>query len=257
MKEKISSLSFNEANQFLNFQFPDKTTFEKLEKSFYSLQRRLNTNNWTEKVGNRFSWLFIRDLVELNDIDATLSIVNEIEHLENPEKIGSLTPDAKIYKRGLQGLHYKHYIEGGLKPIKKLYFQPLSQRSKFSSEIKKIFESKLKHSDQKPLNMLLTTYKEQILDHFLLRLGIENEATNKLKKELEEKGKTVRKITGEFFIFYQYKEQNYYLALWRHHNKNEQDDISYEADQLKKAKQIKKSCEREFPEFSGTILSHI
>ena len=40
MKDRIYELSFKEVNQVLDFNFPDKETFEKLEMSFYNLQRR-------------------------------------------------------------------------------------------------------------------------------------------------------------------------------------------------------------------------
>jgi len=90
-----------------------------------------------------------------------------------------------------------------------------------------------------------------------MRLGIENEATLKLKRRLEAEGKPIYKLTGEYIIFHQYENKNYYLALWKHRDKEKQDGSSYETEELKKAKEIKFFCKNEFPEFSDQILSHI
>jgi hypothetical protein len=258
MKDRIYDLSFKEVNQVLNLKFYNREDFQKFEKSFYSLQSRLKTNNWKDLVGNRFSWLFIRDLVELNCYEEVLSIVNEIEHLERPERFKSHSKEVQISKKGLKGLHYKHYIEGGFLPIQKLYLQKYgTHNSLYNKEINAMFYERIKHSDQKPLYILLNLFKEQFLDHFLMRLGVEDDATLKLKKRLQAEGKPIKKITGEFFVFHQYENKNYYLALWKHHDKSKQDSTSYEIEELKKAQQIKIYCEREFPEFSKQILSHI
>lgn len=257
MKDRIYELSFKEVNQVLNFNFPDKETFEKLEMSFYNLQRRLKTHKWKDLIGNRFSWLFIKELIELH-FEESLSIINEIEHLEKPEQFQSHSKEVQISKKGLKGLHYKHYIEGGLLPIQKLYLQKYGDRnSAYHKEINSMFYKRMERSEQKPLNVLLNLYKEQFLDHFLMRLGVEDEAINKLKQRLEAEGKPIRKLTGEFFVFHKYKNKNYYLALWKHYDKNKQDSTSYEIEELRKAQQIKIYCEREFPEFSREILSHI
>ncbi len=90
-----------------------------------------------------------------------------------------------------------------------------------------------------------------------MRLGVEDEATLNLKRRLEAEGKPIYKLTGEFIIFHQYENKNFYLALWKHHDKEKQDSSSYSIEELKKAKEIKISCKKEFPEFSKQILSHI
>lgn len=257
MKDRIYDLSFEEANQFLNFKFSDKEKLKKLEESFYSLQKRLKRHDWEHLVGNRFSWLFIKELTELH-FEESLSIINEIEHLEKPEQFESNSKEVQISKKGLKGLYYKHYIEGGFLPIQKLYLQKYGHpNSLYNKEINAMFYKRLEHSNQKPLYVLANLFKEQFLDHFLMRLGVEDEATLKLKKRLEAEGKAIKKLTGEFFVFHQYENKNYYLALWKHHDKSKQDSTSYEIEELKKAQQIKISCEKEFPEFSKQILSHI
>lgn len=257
MKDKIYELSFEEINQFLNLDCSNKETLKKLEKSFYSLQKRLKVHNWKNLVGNRFSWLFIKELVELH-FEESLSIINEIEHLENPEQFESHSKEVQISKRGLKGLHYKHYIEGGFLPIQKLYLQKYGNRnSAYRKEIDSMFYKRMEQSKQKPLNVLLNLYKEQFLDHFLMRLGVEDETTINLKKRLESEGKSIRKLTGEFILFHKYEYKNYYLALWKHHNKEELDDSSYAIKELNKAKEIKFFCKKEFPEFSNQILCHL
>lgn len=256
MKDRIYDLSFEEANQFLGFEFQEKEILKKLEESFYSLQKRLKQHDWKHLVGNRFTWLFIKELTTLH-FEESLSIINEIEHLERPEKFKSHSKEVQIFKKGLKGLHYKHYIEGGLLPLQKLYLQRYGHRnSSYNKEINALFYKRLEHSNQKPLYVLLNLLKEQFLDHFLMRLGVEDEATLKLKKRLEAEGKTIEKLTGEFFVFHQYKNKNYYLALWKHKDQK-QDRSLYDIDELKKAKEIKASCENEFPEFSDQILLHI
>lgn len=256
MKDRIYDLSFEEANQFLGFKFPNIETFKKLEKSFYSLQKRLKRHNWEHLVGNRFSWLFIKELTELH-FEESLSIINEIEHLERPEQFKSYSKEVQVSRKGLKGLHYKHYIEGGFLPLQKLYLQKYGHRnSSYNKEINAMFYKRIEHSNQKPVYVLLNLFKEQFLDHFLMRLGVEDEATTKLKKRLEAEGKPIYKLTGEFIIFHQYENKNYYLALWKHKDQK-QDSSLYDIDELKKAKEIKAFCKDEFPEFSDQILLHI
>jgi len=238
MKDRIYDLSFEEVNQFLGFKFPDIETFKKLEKSFYSLQKRLKRHDWEYLVGNRFSWLFIKELTELH-FEESLFIINEIEYLENPEKFKSHSKDTQISTKGLKGLHYKHYIQGGLIPLQKLYFQKYSKDAGYRKKINEIILLKAKNSDQKTLHILANVFKEYFFDHYLMRLGIENEATLKLKRRLEAEGKPIYKLTGEYIIFHQYENKNYYLALWKHRDKEEQDGSSYETEELKKAKEIK------------------
>lgn len=99
MKDRIYDLSFEEANQFLDFKFLDKETLKKLEESFYSLQKRLERHDWKHLVGNRFSWLFIKELTELHFEDS-LSIINEIEHLERPEQFKSYSKEVQVSQKG-------------------------------------------------------------------------------------------------------------------------------------------------------------
>jgi hypothetical protein len=218
----------------------------------------LKRHNWRDLVENRFGWLFIRDLVELNRFEEVLSIINEIEHLEKPDEFQSHSKEVQISTRGLKGLHYKHYIKDGFVTIQKLYLQPMGDRnSKYSKAIESEFYSRMKNTDKKPLDVLLNLYKEQIWDHYLMRLGVEDEATLKLKRRLEAEGKSIRKLTGDFIIFHPYKSQNYYLALWKHNNETQENKALYDIDELKKGQQIKEYCKKEFPEFSEEILSHI
>lgn len=255
MKDRIYDLSFEEANQFLGFKFPNIETFKKLEKSFYSLQKRLKRHNWEHLVGNRFSWLFIKELTELH-FEESLSIINEIEYLENPEQFESHSKDTQVSTKGLKGLHYKHYIQGGLIPLQKLYFQKYLEDAGYRKEINRILLLEDKNSNQKPFHTLVKVTKEYFFDHFLMRLGVEDEVTLKLRERLEAEGKPIRKLTGEYLIFHQYENKNYYLALWKHKDKK-QDSSLYDIEELKKAREIKASCENEFPEFSDQILPHI
>jgi hypothetical protein len=255
MKDRIYDLSFEEANKFLNFKFPDMETFIKLEKAFYSLQKRLKKHNWEELVGNRFSWLFIKELTELH-FEERLSIINEIEYLENPEQFKSHSKDTQVSTKGLKGLHYKHYIQGGFITLQKLYFQKYADKKGYREEINEIILLEAKNSDQQPLHILGKVFKEYFYDHFLMRLGVEDEATLKLRRRLEAEGKPIRKLTGEYIIFHQYENKNYYLALWKHKDKK-QDSSLYDIEELKKAREIKMSCKNEFPEFSDQILLHI
>lgn len=255
MKSRIYDLSFEEANQFLGFKFPNIETFKKLEKSFYSLQKSLKSHNWEHLVGNRFSWLFIKELTELH-FEETLSIINEIEYLENPEEFKSHSKDTQVSTKGLKGLHYKHYIQGGFIPLQKLYFQKYLEDEVYMGKINEIILLEAKNSDKKPLHILGKVFKEYFFDHFLMRLGVEDEATLKLRKRLEAEGKPIKKLTGEYMVFHQYENKNYYLALWKHKDKK-QDSSLYDIEELKKAREIKASCKNEFPEFLDQILPHI
>lgn len=256
MKDRIYDLSFEEANKFLNFKFPDMETFIKLEKAFYSLQKRLKKHNWEDLVGSRYSWIFIKDLIE-HHLEERLSIINEIEHLERPEQFESYTKETRILGKGLKGLHYKHYLEGGFVPLQKLYFQKYGEEgSRYNAEINRMLYSRMKDSNENPWYVFFNLFKEQFFDHYEMRLGIENEATLKLKRRLEAEGKSVKKLTGEFIVFHRYENKNYYLALWKHKEKK-QDSSLYAISELEKAKEIKASCGKEFPEFSNQILLHI
>lgn len=255
MKARIYDLSFEEANQFLGFKFPNIETFKKLEKSFYSLQKRLKRHSWEHLVGNRFSWLFIKELTELH-FEESLSIINEIEYLENLEQFESHSKDTQVSTKGLKGLHYKHYIQGGFIPLQKLYFQKYSEDAGYRKKINEILLLEDKNSNQKPFYTFVKVTKEYFFDNFLMRLGVENKATLKLKKRLEAEGKPIYKLTGEFIIFHKYENKNYYLALWKHKDQK-QDNSLYDIDELKKAKEIKAFCKNEFPEFSNQILLHI
>ena len=123
-------------------------------------------------------------------------------------------------------------------------------------KINEIILLEAENSDQKPLHILGKVFKEYFFDHFLMRLGVEDEATLKLRKRLEAEGKPIKKLTGEYIVFHQYENKNYYLALWKHKDKK-QDSSLYDIEELKKAREIKASCENEFPEFSDQILLHI
>lgn len=107
MKSKLYEISFQEANKFLNFEFDDQLTQTKIENNYYKVQALLKKRNWLNLVEKRFSWLFIRDLIELYPQTfspmSVVSIINEIEILENAVEYKSLTGKPNI----LKGKHLK------------------------------------------------------------------------------------------------------------------------------------------------------
>lgn len=107
MKIQLYELSFQEANVFLNFKFDNQIDLEKTEKNYYKVQKILTNRNWLELVGNRFSWLIIRDLIEiypllLSSISIT-AVIDEIERLEGVDESRSLTGKSKDFVGGHLG----------------------------------------------------------------------------------------------------------------------------------------------------------
>ena len=124
MKSKLYEINFQEANKFLNFEFEDQLTQIEIENNYYKVQTLLKRRNWLNLVGNRFSWLFIRDLIELYPQTfspmSVVSIINEIEILENVVEYKSLTGKPKtLGGRYLTGLKRKHYVQDSLDNLKK------------------------------------------------------------------------------------------------------------------------------------------
>jgi len=87
-----------------------------------------------------------------------------------------------------------------------------------------------------------------------MRLGVEDEATLNLKRRIEAEGKPRYKLTGEFIIFHQYENKNFYLALWKHHDKEKQDSSSYSIEELKKLKKSRFLAKRNFLSFQSKFF---
>src|SRR5690606_2946072 len=95
MKSKLYEISFQAANKFLNFEFDDQLTQTKIDNNYYKVQALLKKRNWLILVEKRFTWLVIRDLIELYAHTfspmSVVSKINEIEILENAVEYKSLT----------------------------------------------------------------------------------------------------------------------------------------------------------------------
>ena len=236
MKKNIYKLSFKEANIFLDFPIDDKNHLQKAEESYYVIQKILVKSAWIEFVNDRFSWLFIRDLIEFNIRFSSKfnalnieSILNEIKHLEKPTEFLTLTGPCDFYKGDwLNGLKQKHYVQDSLKNLSKNFERVLNSGKKkkaLEEDISKLIDQKKSFKD----------FLGLIGPHFW------NPFIDSLDKKL---GERKDYLTGEWIIFYEKNDTKYYLALWEH-----------DLDDSLKAKQIHKFCKVEYPEFK--ILEHL
>ncbi|MFH7765841.1 hypothetical protein [Acinetobacter sp. BSP-28] len=236
MKTKLYDINFQEANKFLNFKFDDQLTQIKIEDSYYKVQALLKRQNWLNLVGNRFSWLFIRDLIELYPQTfspmSVVSIINEIEILENVVEYKSLTGEPKILSgQYLKGLKKKHYHQDSLKSLKKNCLDEIKKPTvqekirEGASELEKLQDKEI------TIYQALAIIGKNLWTPYIDRLAPEK---NVYKKHL----------TGEWIIYHENEELNYYLALWGH-----------DLDDSIKAQQIKLFCTQEFPELQ--ILKHL
>ena len=236
MKKNIYKLSFEEANIFLNFPIEDKNYLQKAEESYYVIQKILVKSAWVDFVEDRFSWLFIRDLIEFNiRFDSKFntlnieSILNEIKHLEKPEEFVTLTGPCGFYDGiWLKGLKKKRYVQDGLKNLSKNFQQVLKSKKKkkaLEEDISKLIDEEKSFKDF--LGLIGTHFWNPFIDSLGKQLGERKDY-----------------LTGEWIIFYEKNNTKYYLALWEH-----------DLDDSIKAKQIHKFCKVEYPEFK--IQEHL
>lgn len=233
MKKNIYKLSFEEANKLLNFSVENINDLQKVKESYYVTQKLLIKYDWINLVEDRFSWLFIKDLIE-SDIKVNSkfnfnkkSILDEIRHLEKPNEFESLTGvQKKFSKKGeFRGLMHKHYYEDSSKGL--------------SKNLLKAFDNKKR---RKALEIDLSNLIKEDSTNFksLLRI-IGTHAWKPFKDAYEGKENS---LTGEWIIFFEHHDTKYYLALWGH-----------DLDDSIKAKQIHEFCKVEYPELN--ILEHL
>lgn len=236
MKSKLYEISFQEANKFLNFEFDDQLTQTKIENNYYKVQALLKKRNWLNLVEKRFSWLFIRDLIELYPQTfspmSVVSIINEIEILENAVEYKSLTGKPNILKGNhLKGLKKKHYHQDSIKSLKKNCLDEINK----TTVQKKIREEA---SELEKLQGKNSTFFQALA---IIGKHLWTPYMNQLAPE---KNEYTKYLTGEWIIYHENEELNYYLALWGH-----------DLDDSIKAQQIKLFCDQEFPELK--ILKHL
>lgn len=230
MKSQLYELSFQEANVFLNFKFDNQIDLEKTEKNYYKVQKILTNRNWLELVGNRFSWLIIRDLIEiypllLSSISIT-AVIDEIERLEGVDESRSLTGKSKDFVGGhLGGLKKKHYYVDNSKSLSKGLLDEINNKKVEQKIFEEMTELKIKQGKDVSLMQGLSLIFKKAFNNF----------TDRMQPEV---GVYTKHLTGEWIIFHEDNNgKKTYLALGEH----EQDDSV-------KAAQINSFCKIEFPE---------
>ena len=230
MKIQLYELSFQEANVFLNFKFDNQIDLEKTEKNYYKVQKILTNRNWLELVGNRFSWLIIRDLIEiypllLSSISIT-AVIDEIERLEGVDESRSLTGKSKDFVGGhLGGLKKKNYYVDNMKILSKALLDELNNKKANQQFSKEMADFKSRQGKEVSIIQGLSLILNKVFNNFIDRMQ-------------PEFGVYTKHLTGEWIIFHEDNNgKKTYLALGEH----EQDDSV-------KAAQINSFCKIEFPE---------
>ena len=230
MKIQLYELSFQEANVFLNFKFDNQIDLEKTEKNYYKVQKILTNRNWLELVGNRFSWLIIRDLIEIYPLllspIAITTIIDEIERFEGVNKSRSLTGESKDFiGEYFRGLKKKHYYVDNMKCLSKALLDEVDNKKVKQQLSKEMADLKSKQGKDVSIGQGLCL--------------IFSKAFNNVVDRLEpEFGVYTKHLTGEWIIFHEDNNgKKTYLALGEH-----------DQDEAVKAAQINSFCKIEFPE---------
>ncbi|RZG85684.1 hypothetical protein EXE10_09110 [Acinetobacter sp. WCHAc060033] len=222
-KINIYSLKFED---FCLLSNPRYLGCKQTEKAFYDVQMLLKSRNWSDLVGSRFSWYFINGLIDLKlKKEFIAEVINEVEHLENPNLYRSITEAQTLFKYDpLKGLWHKHYHLGNLKNIRFTFLDKLIKNKKWEQikqEVRAV-EKKRKKGDSN-LSLVLRVLKKHTIDVY--QSGFDNGT-----------------LTGEWIIYHEVKGKKYYLGLWKH----EDGDVEI-------AKQINQIFQREFPEFENQL----
>ena len=203
MKEKLYTLSFEEANQFLKLTIYDHLKYGNMKQRYNRVQKIIKKYRFLEITNLRFSWLFIKDLMLLNrktpaDQMSIHSILQEIEIMEGLNNERSHTGKQKSFKGyALKGLYKKHYLTNS--------------------------------SDLLLTKELFTGISKDIKNNVHPIQAVEDNFQVTLDRLSREKGKLAEYITGEWLVFYKHENTNYYVCLWEHNNNDSE-----------KAKEIKK-----------------
>lgn len=230
MKIQLYELSFQEANVFLNFKFDNQIDLEKTEKNYYKVQKILTDRNWLAVVGNRFSWLIIRDLIEIYPLllspIAITTIIDEIERFEGVNKSRSLTGESKDFiGEYFRGLKKKHYYVDNMKCLSKALLDEVDNKKVKQQLSKEMADLKSKQGKDVSIGQGLCLIFSKAFNNFVDRLE-------------PEFGVYTKHLTGEWIIFHEDNNgKKTYLALGEH-----------DQDEAVKAAQINSFCKIEFPE---------
>ncbi|MEN8368414.1 hypothetical protein [Acinetobacter bereziniae] len=223
--------TFNEINEFELIQLL-KFSKTQIEDACLEVINLLNARGLMPLAISNFSWLLIIQLVIKSIENANINfILNEIEHLENPQQVKSECKSAEIFKYSpWTGIKKKHFGSKSFKDYKintlKGIMNYKDNEFKFDEESKKLENiiNKFERVNKDPSIILFKTFKELLFD-------------NHIKKA------DAGKLTGEWLIFHTFKNENYYLALGEHPV-----DQSHNNEFL--AKDVKFFCKVEFPAFN-------
>lgn len=189
----------------------------------------LRRKDWNKLVESRFSWYFIIQLIEKKIKNQIINFaINEIAHLENPNKVPSSFVRADFFKYPpLKGLKKKHYGSDSGKEFKINALNPIATKkgqNKLESYIKKHMKKNKKVS-----YVIVNSFADFLFGEIISKA---------------ERGK----LTGEWIVYHEFEGQNYYLAFADHvdadHNSSALLDLS---------KKIKDISQNEFPQFHNSI----
>lgn len=162
---------------------------------------------------NRFSWLFVMNIIlyAQRGIDPE-SIVDEIESLEGKRICVGTKPATMFNNEPLKGLWHKHFFSTQFVPRN---LQNQHGKNGIKNLVDEVFDSS--ESPVVTVNML-------------------NDLSRGVVTESLEKRGAQNRLTGEWIVFAEHENKNYYLCVSTH---NEGDQIIYN--------QIKSICFQQFP----------
>jgi hypothetical protein len=197
-----------------------------ISASFNQVKKNLCNRNWDTLLSGRFSWYLIIQLIEMDIKKIPIQfLVNEIEHLENPDFVKSEFKPAEQYLHNpLRGLKKKHYGSDSWEEFKRNCINPLTHQ----------------RGERRTGDVIRKHYKKNnSISSTLLNSFIELTFQEMVKKA--EQGK----LTGEWLVFHEFNGKNYYLAKILH-EETMIDDCDVE-------KLIRNICIDEFPQFKGSL----
>jgi|SRR5690606_3168917 len=223
LKEEICNLRFSDVYKLLGYS--DVNNLE-IEKAYDDVRKLLKSRDWDQLVGDRFSWLFIKSLVELKlKKEFIPEVINEIEHLENPVCHDSITKlESRFEHEPLKGLWHKHFHLGNFKNLKKSFLDHITKPKKWNQieqQVKTL--AKKRKKTESNLKIACSILKAHTIDYYM--------------SEMEKS-----ELTGEWIIYHEFEGQKYYLGLWNHDD-NDNDIVA----------QIHKIFRMEFPELSNQL----